>query len=418
MPGYQSTPQRAGILDSVEAWMKQRNADVQRLGSEAEAAGRAAWAQATRTGQNISAVRPSDVAAIGAHVLNQNKQSVSSAGHNAKHAESAKSEAAPWQNAIDQFLAGAHGAQDSLPFDLGDRAEAGTRALIDAAHGEDLGRAYDSRRATGRARDQYDAAHYGVARTVGQVVGTGAQLAALGPAEAFLLKGARIAEAAPLIAREVGMIGSVGGTIGVGEQVAGDMLQHRQSSLGDYAGAALGGAVGALASKRGSGTEAGAAAGAVTAVTQDLLNGRRPSFEHAREGLTAGAVFGGLGGIAGRVESNALSNAAKEKLGEDLSRIRTWARGDETLPLPKSRAYLDDGRYTYPDQRTLHGALVESKFGLKADLSPRQRQAFNQPLKGYRVDPGLPSDIGVALGFPTALTAYQFKGPNDFPRYR
>jgi hypothetical protein len=59
-----------GDFDDTGDWIAWRNADVAQR-SDAEAAGRKAWEQATRTGQNLSAAQPSDVVAIGAGILNQ-----------------------------------------------------------------------------------------------------------------------------------------------------------------------------------------------------------------------------------------------------------------------------------------------------------------------------------------------------------
>ena len=158
-------------------------------------------------------------------------------------------------------------------------------------------------------------------------------------------------------------------------------------------------------------TYGGAAAGAVTSATQDILNGRPVSLDGARQTAAIGGGIGGLGSVAGRAWSNGLSNAEKGDLGEALSRLRTMARGDRTLPGGKSRAYLKSGRYTYPDQRTLSGELVESKFGVSARLSPRQLEAHLQPLSGYRVDGFVPYDIGMAFGLPSAALAYRLNGP-------
>lgn len=65
MAGNQSARKDAHDFD-IEGWMAQRRADVQRLLQGAEAAGRNAWAQSTRTGQNFSAPSPQDVKALGA----------------------------------------------------------------------------------------------------------------------------------------------------------------------------------------------------------------------------------------------------------------------------------------------------------------------------------------------------------------
>ena len=60
---------RASVLDSVEDWIAKRNADVERLTRDAEAAGHEAWRQATRAGENLVAAKPADVLALGLDVL-------------------------------------------------------------------------------------------------------------------------------------------------------------------------------------------------------------------------------------------------------------------------------------------------------------------------------------------------------------
>lgn len=75
MAGQQSAPRRAGVLDNINDWMAQRNADVHQLAREAEAAGREAWEKATRTGQSVAAMRPGDVSALGAKMLKGGVQS-------------------------------------------------------------------------------------------------------------------------------------------------------------------------------------------------------------------------------------------------------------------------------------------------------------------------------------------------------
>lgn len=417
MAGRQHARSGAGVFDNIEDWMKQRHADVRRLGHEAELAGREAWDQATRTGQKLAATRPSDVVALGARVLAQPKpQPNRQAGPPTSRPAPAQRSSMPArpsrslvQQGVDEALAGARGAQDAFSFGLGDRAYAGGRALVDAAQGADLGDAWRERMATERARDQYDAQRYGVARTVGQVVGTGAQIAALGPAEALFAGGTRIAQATPLIAREVAALGGAGGVAGVGGQVISDLSQGRVGSLGDYGGAAVGGVVGALAARSGRAGHAGAAMGATTSLAQDAFNGNlsADSIDKTRSAALAGGVFGTVGGMAGRRWSDGLSRKEKELLGEDFSRLRTRAAGDTTVVEKKKAAeVLRDGGRTIPDQRTLRNGLpheiVESKFGRFARLSKRQKQAYEQPLPNYRVDHALPRDVGVVVGLPAA----------------
>jgi hypothetical protein len=113
---------------------------------------------------------------------------------------------------------------------------------------------------------------------------------------------------------------------------------------------------------------------------------------------------------------NGMSNKGKEMLGERVSRLRTGARGAITAEGPKQRVYLKGGGYTVPDQRALRAGLpaeiVESKAGLHARLSKRQRQAHAEGLPGYRVDHVLPSDVGVAIGLPAA--SYGYTGLLDY----
>lgn len=427
MAEHRQARRRVGVFDGVEEWMRQRNADVMRLGHEAEAAGREIWNQTTRTGQNLVAARPGDVVALGARILARPRTQVTTPMpvRGAPVARKPAPAAAPRvpaaksfdQEARDQVLAGARGAQDAFTFGAGDHLYAGALALGDAARGADLRDAYEGRIAAERNRDRYDSEHYSAARTVGQVIGTGAQVAALGPAEGLVAGGARIAEASPLIAREIAVLGGAGAAAGVGGQVISDVTRGRVGSVGDYVGAGLGGTVGALASRGGRAGYAGAAAGATTSVAQDLLNARVPSVDKARAAALAGGVMGTAGGILGRRWSDNLPIKAKEQIGERFSRLRTWARGDETRVGPKSREYLDGGGYTVPDQRTYRGStprdIVESKFGRKAALSRRQRQAYEQPLPNYRVDHSLPRDPGVLVGFPLAEYGYDRARENE-----
>ena len=77
--------------------------------------------------------------------------------------------------------------------------------------------------------------------------------------------------------------------------------------------------------------------------------------------------------------------------------------------------------YTYPDQRTGLGQLVESKFGEHADLSYRQRQAHAMMGPFYRVDHFLPNDVGSVAAFLASQPAHhagrhdQWGLPFDLP---
>jgi hypothetical protein len=424
MAGYPPARRDTGVIGSIEDWMDQRNADVRRLLHGAEIAGRTAWDKSTRTDQNLRAATPHDVVALGARILGQGGPPASPPFQPARpqaalRGASAQQQVPPAsakpfaQKAMDQVLAGARGAQDAFTFGVGDHAYAGAMALADTADGADFGQAYSHRMAIERARDRYDSAHYGLARGAGQVVGTGAQLALLGPLEGPVA-GARLAQASPLIAREVSAIGSVGAAGGVGGQAISDLANGRLSSFQDYLGAGVGGGAGALASMGGRAGYAGAVDGATTSVAQDLFNGRVPSIAKARQAAGAAGLFGASAGRIGRAWSNGLSPREKGDLGENFSRLRNWARGDETLPGPKQREYLDGGGYTVPDLRTSLGQIVESKFGPKARLSPRQLQAYQEPLPNFRIDQSLPQDVGAIAGFPAAQYGYHLSQNDDW----
>jgi hypothetical protein len=71
MAGFQPAQRRLDDDADIDDWMAQRNADLRQLGPDAAAAGREAWSQSTRTGENLSAGQRGDVIAMGAQALNQ-----------------------------------------------------------------------------------------------------------------------------------------------------------------------------------------------------------------------------------------------------------------------------------------------------------------------------------------------------------
>lgn len=218
--------------------------------------------------------------------------------------------------------------------------------------------------------------------------------------------GDRIKQTTPLTLRERAVIGGAGGVTGVGGQAFSDATSGHLSSFGDYAGAALGGGVNGLMAIKGRPALAGAAGGAATSLAQDEFNGRAPSLEHAALSASMSGLGGAVAGVMGHATAARLDKKAKEKLGELGSRIRTRARGDRTVSTKKQRLYLSDRKYTYPDQRTASNQMVESKFGVWADLSERQKQAYRELGPGYRVDHFLPRDIGAVTGLLGAQAGY------------
>ena len=341
-----------------------------------------------------------------------------------------------WSRLGNQVRAAGEGALDAATFGLDDQVAAGIRAAGDWTHGKSIGAAYKQRIAEQHARDAYDAAHYGVARTVGTVgslflpgggigaaarfLGKAPQMArlgtkavqALGKAGAPAAKVARrIEQVTRLSGKERAAIGASGAVGGVAGQGVTDLLQGRLSSWGDYAGAAAGGTAEALAALRGNPKLAGAVGGATTSVAQDAFNGHVPSLSEVAKSAYAGSVLSAAAGALATRRAAQATIKQKEQLGELGSRIRTLMNLDWTTSTKKERFYLNpenqiikNGKrvknpHTYPDQRTARDKLIEAKFGEWAELSPRQMQAYNELGSRYRVDHFLPNDVGSVAGF-------------------
>lgn len=62
------------------------------------------------------------------------------------------------------------------------------------------------------------------------------------------------------------------------------------------------------------------------------------------------------------------------------------------------------GRAARTGRAGVGGDLVESKFGLRAELSDNQKKA-NREFDNYRVDHALPQDVGVIVGSPVGTAA-------------
>lgn len=315
----------------------------------------------------------------------------------------------PVQRGLARFLAGARGAEDALTLGAGDYITSGAGAVRDALQGQALGAAFRNRMGRERLRDRYDEQRYPVSRGTGQIVGTGIGLLALGPADAALAGGVRMAEASPLIAREAAALGGIGATGGVASQGLEDLERRKLGSVGDYAGAAIGGATDALASIRVGPGQAGALGGAVTSISQDVLNGRRADWGKAGETALAGGYVAAPVGYAGRRYAKDLNSNQKGALGEKLGEYRTLLNFDRPIKGPKSRHYLPDGTYIYPDQRAARQLLSEQKMGRWAELTKGQKKALKLYGKDFRVDHFLERDIGVIYGFtPAQIASHSF----------
>lgn len=415
MAGYWRT--RGGVLETMDEFVRRRQREVANFGREAEAAAHRAYGDAIRSGRDLVLRTQSEVNRLGSELLSAPRPSRSSVAVQKRNSSTANRPARPSgrasqpvpkavvQQGVDQTLAAARGAQDAFTLGLGDRAYAGARAIVDAAQGADLGDAWRSRWVTERARDQYDAKNYRTARTVGEIAGTGLGFVALGPVDAALVGGARIAQAAPMIAREAAVLGGVGAGGGVLSQAVTDLQNRRLGSLGDYLGSAVGGSTAAVASARGRPGQAGAMGGATAAIVQDALNGRPMDWKEAGQAALAGGYAVAPFGYAGRRYSNSLPIAAKGELGETMGRVRTMANFRKPLPKGK-RVDLESGRVTVLDEGHPDTLMSEQKFGPGARLSRSQMDAYNQFGDRYRVDHFLPRDIGAAAAYPFGQIGY------------
>ncbi len=313
------------------------------------------------------------------------------------------------------------GFQDSFTFGLGDQIKAGFGTLSDVIHGQSAGEAYRRRIAAQHAYDRMDAQQHPTARGWGKGAGAALQLATSGPLGAIARGGARIAEVTPLALRELGVLGAAGAGGGVASQAVADGITHRRSSPADYIAQGVGGSVEALMSRSGLAGRAGAAGAATASVVGDLLHGRMPSGMRAARAASEGAFLGAGAGAVGRKLSNALPRQAKghwiskEGLGEAASVVRTFIGGDRTISRLKRAAHLPGGGYTLPDQRTLRGKLIESKFGGSADLTPRQKQAYRELGDQYRVDHILPEDVGSLFAYPAVQSGHVWQAKQDSP---
>jgi len=417
---------RRGVGD-INGWIAAREAELKQGVTDLEQAAEARRRQADNAARALRANVVSGVErVVEASASRLTPRTVSPSPRPAANTHAVRTRPAPpapplpapghkTQEMLAHLNAGARGAQDAFTLGLGDHFVAGAGALGDAVQGKDIAASYQERMDRERARDAEDSQNYPAARATGQVLGVGAQVlipgAVLGRVGVMLVpaaQGARIAQAAPLILRETATLAAAGGAVGVAGQAADDVTNRKIGTPGDSGGAIVGGTLGALAARRGNVAQASAAAGFTQSVAQDTLNGglNTQSAARARESAVAGATVGGLVGAGVARHMDGLPMKAKELTGERLSRVRNFVRGHKTGPTQKTAHKLPGGGHTLPDLRTykngLPQELIESKFGRKARLSPRQIQATLE-LKNYRVDHSVPRDIGAALGLPSSV---------------
>jgi len=399
-----------GLLQNLEKKRREAERDIQRRmrdlshdARELEALGHEVVKRAIRTGQDVVARTPSEVRALGlaaaegrlpqalggmvAKKVAETRVAPKKAAPAKTIAPSQKaSPKAPARNALEaQARAGISGAVDEFTLGAADHVLAAGDAMLDGGL-QDFGDRYGANMREKRAEDAYDSENYGAARTAGRAVGLGAGMVALGGAGlAGRAALSRVPQAAKLMAHVakapklktgvdprgiVRFAAGGGGAVGVGTQATEDALAGRASSPGQYAAAALGGAVGGVASLRDP-VRGGALGAGLDSAASDFADGRAPSVERVIGAAHGGAVLGKAGDLVGTYGTAALPAHLKGKVGESLSLGKTLARG-RSPTIKKDVEVNDAGRISIPDQ-TIGADYLEAKMGPGADLTTNQR---------------------------------------------
>lgn len=414
---------------ATEQVVRQRMRDLSHDARELEALGYEVVKQAIREGKEIAARTPSEVRQLAlAAARGQLPQAIGGLAVKtvARAAPAPKKAAAATRPKVvarkgpaktgagEQIRAGVSGAVDEFTLGAADRVLSAGEALLDGG-AQGFGDRYTAEMRQRRAEDSYDSAHYGGARTAGRAVGFVGGLAATGGvASAGRVALSRLPQAAKLITavekaprlkvgvdpRGLGRLAvGAGATGGVTAQAVEDVARGRPSSPGQYGAAALGGAVGGVATLRYGPMHGGAIGGASEAAASDAAAGRIPSAERAIGAAHGGALLGKAGDVIGTYGTASLPRRLKGEVGEALSYGKTLARGK--VPAWKKRhADVGGGKFSIPDQK-IGDDYLEAKMGPYADLTRNQRllQAkLNREGKELLIDAWQFRDVGKAAG--------------------
>lgn len=200
----------------------------------------------------------------------------------------------------------------------------------------------------------------------------------------------------------IGFVGAaIGAAFGLAAQAAMDAYSGEFSGVGAYGAAAVGGAVAGatagLAAMAGVGVvgasvTGGAVGGAAGQVAADGFAGKAPTVGGVLSAAGVGAISGALGVPGGKALAsslNAMSNTAKGRLGEALTRANEGLKGYYSVT--KAARVDIPGKYT-PTGRTSHARfdhnlrsvftgntkIGESKWGTSRD-TPNQKAAKELP---------------------------------------
>lgn len=411
----------------TERWIRQREAELKRVATMAEAKGRQVFADAIKTTEKVLARTPAEVRALGAAALQGRlpktvvrTAAAPSSGASTRSATKAIiSEPRPISKAIQRELeAGVSGFVDEATMGLADHVLAGGNALVQVARDGDasgLRRAYEASMATKRQEDEFDAKHHAMARNSGRVVGFVGSVAALGapavtraavmrlPRSGALLRDIAVGAKRGPDPRGLTKLGAAGGGLaGLVDQTASDLIIGKASDGRDSVGAVVGGAAGGIATRFLGPTAGAAVGGATTSAVKDLLHGKAPTLDDAIADARSAAVLGRIGDLGGRHWISTLNSRAKGEVGELLSRAKTVMRGDRTVgtqvsvPVgPRTHTIADEVGF---NPRTNRQYIGESKMGPSARLTTRQREAQALFGEDYILDQWRFSDVGAMAG--------------------
>ena len=393
---------RSAEEGSSDLWHKVRAQAVAGT-RDAYQRGRQVYDDAVRTGQDVVARTPTEVARLG-RAAN----------------------------------AAARGFANSASLGAADPLEAGTEALAGMGGAGDFQQRYQNQLALQQQADADARREFpDLYKWSGRAGAVGGMLAA-----GEVRVPGFIAKAVPSVGRAVRAVNSTrrigfvpgglatmgaagGATAGVAGQVINDTSRGQVSSPMDVVDAAAGGALSGYEAARGRPVFGAAVGSGVTTGLQDANQGVWSAddiLKSAQAGAYAGQAFNALG----RFGSNALPSQAKKVLGEGLTFAKSWARSE---PIPLQETYsprvagnlptAEDGlagpqrdirlskRYTKADWISMPGNAYEAKFGWAARPTAAQRRAAVDLAGRYFYDHWLPSDAGgLAAGwFASPLTA-------------
>lgn len=251
---------------------------------------------------------------------------------------------------------------------------------------------------------------YPVSTGVGDTVGLVASLATAAPAAAAraaaplylnaLGKGKTLGQIPRLMAtpRQHLTTSVSAGLVNAETEAVLNQLTGKRTSAADFAGPFVGGALGARATTATGPTLGAALEGFVTSATKDILNGREVSLHDASLAASNNARLGTLADHPATRWMERLPPATKGKVGETLSiakRITDW----DWPNFREVSLRLSNKKLTKLDPASSKRIFVESKAGIRPEISQNQLKARSEHPEKYEIDWWHHSDAGKLAGY-------------------